>query len=52
MEKRHLEGTTNHMTIGNPTNNFRGYVKLEIDNEIIEGATLNVEYEIKAVKPK
>ena len=47
--KRHLEGTTNHMTIGNPTNNFRGYVKLEIDNEIIEGATLNVEYEIKAV---
>ena len=44
-----LEGTANHMTYMGPSTNGKGYVKLEADNEIIEGATLKVTYEIKAI---
>ena len=45
-----LEGTTNHLTYMGPNGNgFNGYVKLEIDSELIEGATLEVGYEIKAI---
>ncbi len=44
-----LEGTTNHMTYMGPSTNGKGYVKLEVDSELIEGATLEVGYEIKAI---
>ena len=44
-----LEGTTNHMTYMKPTTDSKGYVKLEVDSELIEGATLEVGYEIKAI---
>ena len=45
-----LEGTTNHMTYMGPVANVtNGFVKLEIDSEIIEGATLEIGYEIKAI---
>lgn len=44
-----LEGTTNHMTYMKPTADSKGYVKLEVDSELIEGATLEVGYEIKAI---
>mgnify|MGYP000906468204 FL=1 len=44
-----LEGTTNHMTYMGPSTNGKGYVKLEVDSELIEGATLEVDYEIKAI---
>ena len=44
-----LEGTTNHMTYMKPTTDSKGYVKLEADDELIEGATLDITYEIKAI---
>ena len=44
-----LEGTTNHMTYMGPSTNGKGYVKLEVDSELIEGATLNITYQIKAI---
>ena len=44
-----LEGTTNHMTYMKPTTDSKGYVKLEADDELIEGATLNITYQIKAI---
>ena len=44
-----LEGTTNHMTYMKPKADSKGYVKLEADDELIEGATLNITYEIKAI---
>ena len=43
-----LEGTTNHMIYMKPTADGHGQVKLEVDSELIEGATLEVGYEIKA----
>ena len=48
-EEGKLEGTTNHMTYMGPSTNSKGYVKLEVDSELIEGATLEVGYEIKAI---
>ena len=44
-----LEGTTNHMTYMGPSTSGNGYVKLETDDELIEGATLNITYQIKAI---
>ena len=50
-----LEGTTNHMIYRAPKVDsdgkeiIRGLVKLEKDEELIEGATLNITYEIKAI---
>ena len=44
-----LEGTTNHMTYMGPSTSGNGLVKLETDEELIEGATLNITYEIKAI---
>ena len=44
-----LEGTTNHMIYMKPKADSKGYVKLEADDELIEGATLNITYEIKAI---
>ena len=50
-----LEGTTNHMIYRAPKVDsdgkeiIRGLVKLETDEELIEGATLNITYEIKAI---
>ena len=37
------------MTYMGPSTNGKGYVKLEVDSELIEGATLEVGYEIKAI---
>ncbi len=45
-----LDGQTNHLTYMAPSSNVspkNGYVKLELDNELIQGATVQIGYEIK-----
>lgn len=42
-----LSGEHNYTTIQAPTADFTGYVKGEMDSELIEGSTLEVVYEIK-----
>lgn len=48
-----LEGNHNSMTYMAPSYNngfkFNGYVRAEIDNELLEGAKLELGYEIKAI---
>ena len=48
-----LEGQPNYLTYMGPSTingiNSNGFVKAELDNELIEGATLEVKYEIKIV---
>lgn len=48
-ENGKLEGTTNHLTYMKPSADSKGYVKLEIDNELIEGATMEATYTIDAI---
>lgn len=52
-ENGKLQGSHDYLTYMGPSVSnglkFKGYVRAEIDNEIIEGATLDVEYEIKAI---
>ena len=50
-EDGNIIGQTNHITHMGPSETAspqNGYVRLEIDNEIVQGATLEVSYEIKA----
>lgn len=49
-EKGNITGERNHVTYMGPSNTTipkNGVVKLELDNELIQGATVEVEYEIK-----
>ena len=49
-EKGNITGERNHVTYMGPsrtTTPKNGLVKLELDNELIQGATVEVEYEIK-----
>ncbi len=52
-ENGELQGTHNNVTYMGPSvnNGFAdsGYIKAEIDNELLEGATLEIGYEIKAI---
>lgn len=47
-EKGNIKGERNHVTYMGPSSSTgNGFVKLELDNELIQGATVEVEYEIK-----
>ena len=49
-EKGNITGERNHVTYMGPSSTTtpkNGLVKLELDNELIQGATVEVEYEIK-----
>lgn len=47
-EKGNITGERNHVTYMGPSSSTgNGFVKLELDNELIQGATVEVEYEIK-----
>ena len=47
-EKGIIKGERNHVTyVGPSSSTDNGFVKLELDNELIQGATVEVEYEIK-----
>lgn len=49
-EKGNITGERNHVTYMGPSSTTtpkNGLVKLELDNELIQGATVKVEYEIK-----
>ena len=47
-EKGIIKGERNHVTYMGPSSSTgNGFVKLELDNELIQGATVEVEYEIK-----
>lgn len=47
-EKGNITGERNHVTYMGPSSSTgNGFVKLELDNELIQGATVKVEYEIK-----
>ena len=49
-EKGNIRGERNHVAYEGPsssTGTGNGFVKLELDNELIQGATVEVEYEIK-----
>ncbi|MCI8411901.1 MAG: hypothetical protein HFJ40_05675 [Clostridia bacterium] len=51
-ENGNLKGEMKHTTYIKPDNNTmprNGFLKLELDNELIQGSVLEVEYEIKAV---
>ena len=51
IENGKLTGETKNVTYMKPGNNVipkNGSIKLELDNELIQGATVEVEYEIKA----
>lgn len=51
-ENGRLSGESNHVTYMGPSDNTNprnGFVKLELDNELIQGATVEVTYEIRAV---
>lgn len=52
-ENGKLQGSHDYVTYMGPSVsngfNFKGYVRAEIDNEILEGAILEVGYEIKAI---
>lgn len=52
-EKGNLTGSHDYVTYMAPTSTngfgFKGYVRTEMDNEILEGAKLEVRYEIKAI---
>ena len=52
-ENGKLSGSHDYVTYMGPTtnngNSFKGYVRTEIDNELLEGAKLEVGYEIKAI---
>ena len=52
-ENGELQGTLNYVTYMGPStsNGYsnKGFIKAEIDNELIEGATLESEYEIKFI---
>lgn len=45
-ELREITGTTNHVTYMGPKAGTNGFIKAEVDQELIEGATLEVGYEI------
>ena len=48
-EKGNITGERNHVTYMGPSSSTgNGFVKLELDNELIQGATVEVGYEIKA----
>lgn len=47
-EKGKLKGEHNHITYMGPEGQYNGFVKLELDNELIQGTMLEVEYEILA----
>lgn len=42
-----LQGQTQYVTVMPPSNANNGQIKVEIDQEVIQGATLNVEYGLK-----
>lgn len=47
-EKGNITGERNHVAYEGPSSSTgKGFVKLELDNELIQGATVEVEYEIK-----
>lgn len=46
-EKGIIKGERNHVAYGPSSSTDKGFVKLELDNELIQGATVEVEYEIK-----
>lgn len=46
-EKGIITGERNHVAYGPSSSTDKGFVKLELDNELIQGATVEVEYEIK-----
>ncbi len=52
-ENGNLQGSHNHVTYMKPSVNNgikdNGYIKAEIDNELLEGATLELVYKIKAI---
>ena len=52
-ENGDLQGSHDHVTYMGPTstngNSFKGYIRAEIDSELIEGATLEVTYKIIAI---
>lgn len=52
-EKGNLQGSHDHVTYMGPNNfngnKFNGYIKAEMDSELIEGSTLEIGYEIKFI---
>ena len=44
-----VNGSKNHLTYMKPTADSKGYVKLEVDNELIEGATMEATYTIESI---
>ncbi len=52
-ENGNLTGSHDYVTYMGPNSNngfsFKGYVRAEIDNELLEGAKLEVSYDIKAI---
>ena len=47
-EDGNVTGTKNSLTYMGPEVGFNGYIKAEIDEELLEGATMEATYEIKA----
>ena len=49
-ENGNITGTKEHITYQGPSQSYNtnGFVRLELDNELIQGATAEVEYEIKS----
>jgi len=47
-EEGNIVGENNHLTYMGPNSIGNGFVKIELDNELIQGAVLEVTYEIKA----
>ena len=55
MTEGNITGERNHVTYMGPSSTTtpkNGLVKLELDNELIQGATVEVEYEIKVTSNK
>ena len=44
---REIQGDPLGVTFGRQTNNLNGFIKAEVDSEIIQGATVEIEYSIK-----